>query len=290
MHSLALNLRHTLAILEGLHQVLDAHLEIQALLRGDAAVAIETMHGLVDLLFQNILVEQHHDYVVEVVPGTGVEQDANDIAEVVQLMLGEELVVQVEAAENHVHLCHVVVVPREEWVVQCRKLWTRGIEQPQLVLPSRAVNVWQQFFEKFEVALAVEDDDGDVMAIFGWTDETRNVLRDDVLEQCRLARSRHAEHDALHHAHLVGPQPRLFVHVVSKQHGVLVPGGFDCALVLARRDDERRALPALSLLGELAQNRHRNRGGNDEQVERGFHKLFFANVIPGDSQVQRECN
>ena len=89
-----------------------------------ATVAIETMHGLFDLLLQNVLVKQHHDHVVEVVAGAGIEQDADDIAEVVQLMLGEKLVVQVKAAKDHVYLCHVVVVTREEWVVQRGELGT----------------------------------------------------------------------------------------------------------------------------------------------------------------------
>ena len=156
--------------------------------------------------------------------------------------------------------------------------------------PSGAVNMRQQLLKEFEVAFAVEDDDGDVMTILGWTDEASNVLSDDVLEQRGLARSGHAEHDALHHAHFVWPQPWLFVHVVSKQHGTLVPGGFDCALVPARRHNKRRTLPARALSGELPQNWHRNRGGDDEQVQGGFHELFFANVIPGNHQVQRECN
>ena len=120
----ALNFRNTLAILDRLHQVLDAHFEIQALLRGDRTIAIETMHGLFDLLLQNVLVKQHHDHVIEVVAGASIEQDADDVAEVVQLMLGEKLVMQVKAAKDHVYLCHVVVVTREEWVVQRGELGT----------------------------------------------------------------------------------------------------------------------------------------------------------------------
>ena len=48
---------------------------------------------------------------------------------------------------------------------------------------SGAVNMRQQLLKEFEVAFAVEDDDGDVMTILGWTDEASNVLSDDVLEQ-----------------------------------------------------------------------------------------------------------
>ncbi len=80
------------------------------------------MDSLVDLFLQDVLVEQHDDHVVEVVASAGIEQDAHNIAEVVQLVLGEELVVQVEAAEDHVYLRHIVVVTCEERVVQGREL------------------------------------------------------------------------------------------------------------------------------------------------------------------------
>ena len=113
--------------------------------------------------------------------------------------------------------------------------------QPQLVQPAGAVNVRQQLLEEFEVAFAIEDDDRDMVAILGWANQPRNILGDDVLEQGGLPRSRHSEDDALHHAHFVRPQPGLFVHVIPEQHGILVPGGFDCPLVPACRDDKRRA-------------------------------------------------
>ena len=243
---------HTLPVLKRLHQVLHAHLEVQPLLGGDIAVAIEAVDSLVDLFLQYVLVEQHDNHVVEVVAGAGIEQDAHNVAEVVQLVLGEELVVQVKAAEDHVHLRHIVVVTCEERVVQGGELGTRWIEQPQLVQASGAVNVRQQLFEEFEVSLAVEDDHRDVVTILRWPNETRNILGDDVFEQSGLPRSGHAEHNALHHAHFIRPKPGRFVHVVAEQHGILVPGGFDCTLIFARRDDKRRTFVPLAPRGEVS--------------------------------------
>ena len=60
-------------------------------------------------------------------------QHANDVGQVVQLMLGEELVVQVEAAEHHVHLRHVVLVGCMKRVVQAGEVRPRGVNQAQVV-------------------------------------------------------------------------------------------------------------------------------------------------------------
>ena len=138
-----LDLGHALAVLERLHQVLDAHLEVEPLLGGNAGVAIQAIYGLFDLVLQHVLIEQHYDHVVKVVACAGVEQNADDVAQIVQLVLGEELVVQIETAEYHAHLRHVVVVTREERVVQGRELGAGRIEQPQLVQSAGTVNVRQ---------------------------------------------------------------------------------------------------------------------------------------------------
>ena len=95
----------------------------------------------------------------------------------------------------------------------------------------------------------------------------------------------------MHHAHFVRPQPGFFfIHVVPEQHGLLVPGGFDCPLILACRDDKRRTFLARSRRHEFPQHRTHNRRGNNEHVETGFHQLFFANVVSRNGQIERQSN
>jgi len=54
------------------------------------------------------------------------------------------------------------------------------------------------------------------MGLVRMSNNTDEVLRDDVPQQCRLAGAGHTQHDRLHHTHAVGAVPRLTVNVVAE--------------------------------------------------------------------------
>jgi hypothetical protein len=58
-------------------------------------------------------------------------------------MLGEELIVQIEAAEDHADLRHVVVVGGVKRIVENGNIG-RGIQKPEILQPAGAVNVRQR--------------------------------------------------------------------------------------------------------------------------------------------------
>ena len=51
---------------------------------------------LLDLLFHDSFVHRHDEHVVEVELQSRVEEHANDVRQVVQLVLGEELLAKIE--------------------------------------------------------------------------------------------------------------------------------------------------------------------------------------------------
>src|SRR6266516_4760604 len=104
-------------------------------------------------------------------------------------MLREELVVQVETAEDHVDLRHVVVVVGMKRVVQNRNVRTGGIEQPQILKAAGAVDVRQKSMEELQIALPVEDHHRNLVTIAVTADMAHKILRDDVAEQRCLSRS-----------------------------------------------------------------------------------------------------
>ena len=59
------------------------------------------------------------------------------------------------------------------------------------------------------------------------TDNPEQVLADNVLQQRGLAGTGGAEHDGLHNASSIGPEPRPAMHVIAKH---------DCVLFLRRLD------------------------------------------------------
>ena len=128
----ALDFRHAFAVLERLRQVPDGHFEVQPALGADFPVRLNPFPGLLDLLLQHFFVERHHDHVIEVEGQPCVVQYTNDVGQVVQLVFREELIVQIETAEHHVHLGHVVLVRRVKRVVQARQFGPRGIDEPQV--------------------------------------------------------------------------------------------------------------------------------------------------------------
>src|SRR5271157_3627096 len=142
-------------------------------------------------------------------------QHADDVGQVVQLVLGKELVMQVEGPENHVDDGHVVFVAAVERVVPDRNLRACGIQNSELVQPSGTVDVRQKIVEELKIALAIKDHHRQTVWIFRSADHARHVLRNDVLQERGLAGPGHAEHDALHDADSVRPVPGLTVDVVS---------------------------------------------------------------------------
>ena len=102
------------------------------------------------------------------------------------------------------------------------------------------MNIWQQLLKELQIALTVEDHHGDFVTVLRWSHSPHQILRDDVLEQCRLATAGHSQHDALHHPNLIGPEPRIPVNVVPKNNAALVPCRCDHPFVTSGTHDERR--------------------------------------------------
>src|SRR6516225_2132748 len=90
--------------------------------------------------------------------------------------------------------------------------------------PSSAVHVRQKIVEELKIALAIEDHHRQPVWLFPCADNSRHVLRNDVLQKRGLAGPSHAQDDALHNAHSVRPIPRLAMYVVAEDEGVLLPG------------------------------------------------------------------
>src|ERR1017187_250634 len=143
--------------MERFEQVPHRHLKVQPALYGDFTVGLDVPACFLDLFAEDLFVQRHYDDVVEIERYSRVVKNADDVREVIQLVLGEEFIVQIERPEDHVHLRHVVLVCRVEWVVQAREVRARGIDQTQIAEPAGPVDVRQQLVEEVEVALSVED-------------------------------------------------------------------------------------------------------------------------------------
>ena len=200
---------------------------------------LNPMPGPFGLFPEHLLVQRHHDHVVKVVAEARVGQHPNDIGEVIELMLGKEFVVQIETAEHHVDLRHVVVVVAVERVVQDGDVRPRRIQQPQVLNAASAKDVRKQAMKEFEIALAIEDHHRNLVTLAGRSDGANEILRDDVAQQRRLAGARLAENDPLHDADAVRPKPGIPERVVSKNNGVLVPRVFEIPAITRPRNPAR---------------------------------------------------
>ena len=234
-----------LAIFERLHQIPHGHFKIQPTLCADVVVEPDALPRLLDLLSQHLLIERHHDHVVEVECEAGVVEHPNDVGQVIQLVFGKELVVQIEAAEDHVDLRHVVLVGGMKRVVQAGDVRPRGIEQPEIVQTASAADVREKAIEELQVAFAIEDHHRDFVRVIRWTYPPLKILRDDVFEQSCLATASHAENDSLHHPHLVGPYPWLAVNIVSEDHAAFLPRATDVLPIRRWIHDQRRIAPLI---------------------------------------------
>ena len=125
----ALDLGHAVPVLQRLQEIFDRHFKVEPPLRADPGLMRDPMPRLLRLFTQHLFIESHHNHVIKVVAKTRVGQHPDNIGEIIQLMFREELVMQVEAAEDHVHLCHVVVVVTMKGVVQYGDVRPRGIQQ-----------------------------------------------------------------------------------------------------------------------------------------------------------------
>src|SRR5271166_2005295 len=220
----ALDLRYALAVCKRLVEVSNRHLEVQSPLHGDRWVVFQTLARLFDLFAQHLFVNCRDQNVIDVDLPAGVHQHANDVGQIIQLVLGKELVVQVEGAEDHVDDRHVVLVVAVERVVPDRDIWARGIQNSELVQPSGTVDMRQKVVEELKIPFAVKDHHRQPVWILWGADHAGHVLRNDVLQKRGLAGAGHAQHDALHDADSVRPIPRLAVDVVAENDGVLLPG------------------------------------------------------------------
>src|SRR5437867_8818507 len=144
---------------------------------------LDSMPRFLRLFTQYLFIERHHNHVVKVEAKAGVRQHADNVGEVIQLVFRKELVMQVEAAEDHVHLRHVIVVVAIERVVQNRDVWPRGIQQSQILETAGAVDVGKETVKELQVAFAIEDHHRNFVALAKRSDAADEVLRNDVAQQ-----------------------------------------------------------------------------------------------------------
>src|ERR1019366_7357767 len=195
-HALAeqtLNLRYPFVAIGRMEQVPHGDLEVPPALHGDFTVGLDVRACFLDLLAEDIFIERHYYDVVEIEVQSRVVKNADDVREVVQLVFGEEFIVQIERPEDHVHLRHVVLVCRVERVVQAREVRARRIDQTQIAEPAGPVDVRQQFVEEVEVALSVEDHHRNLVTVLSRSNSPGQILGDDVSQKSRLAAARHAD-------------------------------------------------------------------------------------------------
>src|SRR5208337_3400939 len=153
----ALDLWHTFAVCKRLVEVSNRHLEVQAALHGNGRVVFQPLTCLFDLFAQHLFVNGRNQHVIDVDLPAGVHQHANDVGKVVQLVLGKELVVQVEGAEDHVDDGHIVLVVAIKRVVPDGNIRARGIQDSQLMQSSGTVNVGQKIVEELKIPFAIID-------------------------------------------------------------------------------------------------------------------------------------
>src|SRR5208283_1027169 len=115
----------------------------------------------------------------------------------------------------------------EEGVIANGDVWPRGAEHSQLVHPARGFDGRQKIGEKLLVSLAIKDQHGNAVLVFGRSEYSEQVLSDDVLQKRGLAGTGCAEYHRLHHPRRVRPQPRLTMNVVAQHDCVLCVRALD---------------------------------------------------------------
>src|SRR5579864_3899440 len=115
----------------------------------------------------------------------------------------------------------------EEGVIANGDVWPRGAEHFQLVHPARGFDGWQKIGEKILVSLAIKDQHGNAVLVFGGSEHSEQVLGNDVLQKRGLAGTSCAEHYRLHHPRRVRPEPGLAMHVIAEDDRILRERGLD---------------------------------------------------------------
>src|SRR5260370_33759084 len=105
------------------------------------------------------------------------------------------------------------VIERIERVVASGLCGVRWIEDAEVLKTPGGLDVRQETIKEFAFSLAVEDDHRHLPV----SKSTPQILSDDVFKECRLARAGTANNDTVLHPDDIGPQPRLFMDVVSEQ-------------------------------------------------------------------------
>src|SRR5260370_3467257 len=164
---------------------------------------------------------------MDIEPLARVRQHAHEIAQIGSLMTMEEILLQVERFKDEVCVLLVQAMFAEKGVVAHGDLWPRWAEHPQLVHPARSFNGREKIGEKLLVSLAIKDQHGNPVLVFGRSDYSEYVLGDDVLQKRGLAGTSCAENHRLHHARRVRPEPGPTMHVIAEGDRVLRERGFD---------------------------------------------------------------
>src|SRR5208282_5721531 len=112
---------------------------------------------------------------------------ARDVGKIVALMAAEEIFFLIERFEHETGVLFVQSSVTKERVVAHGDVWPRGAEHSQLVHPARGFDGRQKIGEKLLVSLAIKDQHGNAVLVFGRSEYSEQVLSDDVLQKRGLA-------------------------------------------------------------------------------------------------------
>src|SRR5258708_30413209 len=169
---------------------------------------------------------------MDIEPLARVRQHAHQIAQICGLMTREEILLQVERFKDEVCMVLVEAMLAEEGVVAQGDVWPRWAERSQLLHPARGFNGRQKIGEKLLVSLAIKDQHGNAVLVFGRSEYSEYVLGDDVLQKRGLAGTSCAENHRLHYPRGVRPEPGPTMHVIAEGDRVLRKRGFDRRAIL----------------------------------------------------------
>ena len=96
-----------------------------------------------------------------------VSEHADEIAQIGGLVAVEEVFLQIERFEDEIGVLLVQPVLAEEGVIARGDVGPGGIEHSQLVHPAGGLDGWKKIGEKLLVALAVENQHGNPVLVFG---------------------------------------------------------------------------------------------------------------------------
>ena len=178
--------------------------------------------GNLGLFLQHVEVVRHDQDVVNVVALAGVVEDPDDVREVGLLVAVEEVLAQIKGLEDETDVFLVLAGDGNEGVETDADLRAGRVDNAKVVQAAGGCNQGQQLvIEQLALALAVDDDQRNLVAIALRPGLPDKVLLDDVQQQRGLSRAGHAKAVGLHDPHFVPPEDRLVVNVVADDDGVL---------------------------------------------------------------------